>query len=131
MKNLSEILDLIENFPEEEEIRRIYGYLFCRFLDGEKAGEIIERTYKKVLAFSADKQAKIELFPSIAGEGVVEGNSLVLVLAAMPQYDVHGNLADKEKERKRVRILVALKNQLEPIFSKILDMPVRILIKES
>ena len=49
----------------------------------------------------------------------------------MPQYDVHGNLADKEKERKRVRILVALKNQLEPIFSKILDMPVRILIKES
>lgn len=202
MKNLSEILDLIENFPEEEEIRRIYGYLFCRFLEektglrkideklkkqeisfikadwkemdeyqkrdlldmdyfylrnvihterlsnedrknlmkiggdltrenGEKAGEIIERTYKKVLAFSADKQAKIELFPSIAGEGVVEGNSLVLVLAAMPQYDVYGNLADKEKERKRIRILVALKNQLEPIFSKILDMPVRILIKES
>ena len=84
-----------------------------------------------MLAFSADKQAKIELFPSIAGEGVVEGNSLVLVLAAMPQYDVHGNLADKEKERKRIRILVALKNQLEPIFSKMLDMPVRSLIKES
>lgn len=202
MKNLSEILDLIENFPEEEEIRRIYRYLFCRFLkektglkkideklkqqeipfikvpweemdqyqkqdfldmdyfylrnvihterldnedrktliqmgrdltreNGEKAGEIIERTYKKVLAFSTDERAKIELFPSTAGEGVVEGNSLVLVLAAMPQYDTHGNLTDKETERKRVRILVALKNQLEPILSKILDMPVRILIKES
>ena len=52
MKNLSEILDLIENFPEEEEIRRIYGYLFCRFLE-EKTGlrKIDEKLKKQEISF--------------------------------------------------------------------------------
>lgn len=95
-----------------------------------RAGRVVEETYKKVLAFSDEAVGQVQLFPSLAGEGIVPADALVLVLAAVPDYDEQGNLKDRQQEESRLRLLVSLKNQLEPILARRMDMPVRILIQE-
>lgn len=102
----------------------------CSQETAARAGQVIEKTYKKVLAFSEDPVGQVQLFPSLAGEGIVSAEALLLVLAIVPEYDERGNLVDSQQEERWLRLLVSLKNQLEPIFTKRMEMPVRILIQE-
>lgn len=71
----------------------------CSQETAARAGQVIEKTYKKVLAI-------------------------------VPEYDERGNLVDSQQEERWLRLLVSLKNQLEPIFTKRMETPVRILIQE-
>ena len=82
-----------------------------------EAVELLKSTYKDVLAFSEETLFReTELFPSLYGEGNVLSGVLIFVIAA--RTTAEGK-----------RILLGLKNHLEPMLSISLNMPVRIWIK--
>lgn len=96
----------------------------------EAAKKFIENTYKKVLAFSEDEDfQEIQLFPLSYGEGNVPLASIVFMLIVIPEYDENGNIKDVKIQERKESILMSLKAQLEPIYSAILEMSVKIFIE--
>lgn len=82
-----------------------------------KAGELLKKTYKEVLAFSEETMfQETELFPSLYGEGNVFAGALVFVIAVKTTAE----------GRKMLR---GLKKHLEPMLSISLNMPVSIWVK--
>lgn len=82
-----------------------------------KAGELLKSTYKEVLAFSEETMfQETAIVPSLYGEGNILADTLVFVISA--KTSIEGK-----------KVLLGLKNHLEPMLSISLNMPVRIWVK--
>lgn len=92
----------------------------------KNAMEIVQRTFRKVLAFVEKPETMVEVYPSLYGEGIVPSNTILFVIASRPDYDEEGNLRDWKLEEKRQNLMFFLKEQIEIICERALDVPVRV-----
>lgn len=107
----------------EEEIRCLIRCLEQKDSEAalKEAGKVVEITYKKVAAVKPESgEGLVELFSSVYGEGNVPGEAIAIGIGSSGEYDEHGMLADAEKDKKRIRILYSVKEQLEPVLSRCL-----------
>ncbi len=103
-----------------EDYQKLTGCLAQRDEASLKAAmEVVEATYHQVMAAQPDAPEQwFELFPSVHGEGRVQGKSIVLAMKSLPSYDSHGMLLDENAEQERTRAMHRVKEQLEPILQQ-------------
>lgn len=84
-----------------------------------EAVELLKSTYKEVLVFSEETMfQETAIVPSLYKEWNISADTLVFVISA-------------KATTEGKKVLLGLKNHLEPMLSIALDMPVRILIKSN
>ena len=80
---------------------------------------VVEQTYGQVMALCPKAPEQwFELYPSLLGEGRVQGKNIVLTLKTVPDYDAQGMLKSREADDRRTRIMASVKAQLEPLLKK-------------
>ncbi len=91
--------------------------------------ELVERTYKSVMAVAPETPDQwYEPIPTIHGDYRVKGSNLLLALKVMTNLNEELSLEDLssedlEAEKTRFQVFRSIKNQIEPIISKSIDMP--------
>lgn len=95
----------------------------------QMAAKVMEESYKTVLAVNPrEREQWYELFPSISGEGRVQGDNIVFTMKSIADYE-DGMLKDFETDRKRINIFLNIKNQIETILTKALGMKVIVFVE--
>lgn len=88
----------------------------------KNAMNIVEKTYQTVIAVHPDKKEQwFELFPSVFGEGRVQGKNIVFTLKYDSTFDV--------ETKNNYLTLYKIKEQLEPILTKQLQTDVIVLVE--
>lgn len=96
----------------------------------QEAGRVVENTYKRVAAIKPENgRSLVELFPSVYGEGNIPGEAIVIGMSSSGEYDGHGMLLNAEEDKKRIRMLYSVKEQLEPVLSRSLGTKVVVIVK--
>ena len=97
----------------------------------KKAIDIVMGTYADVLSVSPETPDMLfEMYPSIGGEGLVTGDSIVFAMKTVPEYDENGMYVDFEEFKKKNIMVRNVGKQLETIFSEKLNHKVIILQEE-
>lgn len=113
----------------EEELRELSPGLEEENI--EKAAALVERTYRRVIAYDPDfPERQYQYFPGIHGQGNIKGGACGLVLSLAPEYDEAGMLKSEEKERKRIRTVVRIKELLENRLTDLWGMEVSVFLEE-
>ena len=86
------------------------------------AMEMAETTSASVMAIAPGAPDQwFELFPSVFGEGRVQGKYIVLVQKSVPAYDLDGMIASAKEDRERIGTMYRVREQLMPVLKKHID----------
>lgn len=115
----------------EDERKIIQAYISSRNDDKYKeVYRLVFDTYKSVMAADPENPDTYYIMKdTINGEYKIKGNGMAIVLKSIPEFDSSGNYVDEEKEMNRINNIVSIKNQLVPILSDAMDMPVEIILE--
>lgn len=116
----------------ENELPCLFGCLKQRDSEAalQEAGRVVENTYRRVAAVKPESgECQVELFPSVYGEGTVPGEAIVIGMSSSGEYDGQGMLLNAEEDKKRIRMLYSVKEQLEPVLSRSLGTKVVVIVK--
>lgn len=95
-----------------------------------KALQITDKTFRKVLKISPKHpQQRFELFPSIYGEGIVSGDTIVLGLCSKANYDAQGMLVDTQLDDRRIWVCRNVQRQLEPILQEAFETNISVIVE--
>lgn len=98
-------------------------------LQMKRAAELIEDTWSKVLKLDEEHPEYIvEEFESIDGSGIFSGNAILLGIGSEARYNEKDNYADPKKEEDRVNLFCSVADQMEKIFSKMLQANIKIVL---
>ena len=88
--------------------------------DQESVIELIEKTYRTVLAGTLEPGANHEYFPDIHQEGTFPGDAIVFMFSDIPDYDEKGN-SDDEIEWSKSCLFFNVKEQFEKMMKEEAD----------
>lgn len=99
--------------------------------DIDEAIKMVESTYKNILSISPEApKYQYEMYPSIHGDGLVEGDVCILGLRREVLYDEDGMIADWKQEEARFNMLDQVKYLLEDKLVEFWDMKTVVFLEE-
>lgn len=96
----------------------------------QAAAQLVRDSWKTIMAVRPDQpEMRVELFPSLRGEGMVRGAAVALVLSSAPSYDERGMLTDIQMDDRRIRAMYLVADQAEAILSEVMGGEIRVLVE--
>lgn len=94
------------------------------------AVQLVRDSWRAVMTACPDRpDMRVELFPSLWGEGAIPGAAVALVLASAPRYDEGGMLVDIREDDRRIKTMHLVAGQTEAIMSKAMGGEIRVLVE--
>ena len=111
-RQLSVLMDCIEREEDHEAVR------------------LVEETYPAVLSVNWENpDQEFEVVPSLYGEGIVKGRTILMGMKSRAEFGDDGMLKDAAGDAERIRIFYSVKRQLESILSEALKTAVIVMME--